>query len=102
LDYLITYLPVMPSPVSSIAIPDQIEGSLHIASNTRANAPDGCAQWTGTVTYEAGDTIHVLTTGGAYQAFLTKDGFGVYLPENETPTDVIIGNANDQHRYQIT
>ena len=102
LDYLITYLPVMPSPVSTISIPDQIEGSLHITSNTRANAPDGCTQWTGTATYETGDTIHVITEDGAYQAFLTRDGFGVYLPENQTPTDVVIENANNQHRYQIT
>lgn len=102
LDYLITYLPVIPSPVNTITIPEQIEGSLSITNNTRANAPDGCKQWTGTVTYEAGDTIHVITESGAYQAFLTKDGFGVYLPENETPTDMVIGNTNNQHRYQIT
>ena len=101
LDYLITYLPVMPSPVSTVSLPEQISGNLQITSNPRANAPDGCAQWTGLADYEAGDTIYVITENGAYMAFQTKDGFGAYLPENEIPTDVVIGHSQNLLRYKI-
>lgn len=102
LDYLITYLPVMPSPVSTVSLPEQIDGTLRITLNARANAPQGCKQWTGICDYEAGDTIYVITQSGAYDAFQTRDGFGVYLPENDIPTDVVIENAQNQIRYQIT
>ncbi len=102
LDYLITYLPVMPSPVSTVAVPERVAGTLQITSNPRANTPDGCTQWTGLADYEAGDTIYVITENGAYITFQTKDGFGAYLPENEIPTDVVIGHAQDLLRYQIT
>lgn len=102
LDYLITYIPVMPSPVCNISIPGHISGSLQITSNPRANAPDGYQQWTGLVDYQASDMICVVTDNGAYNAFQTKDGFGVYLPENEMPTDVVIINSETQVRYQIT
>ena len=101
LDYLITYLPVMPSPVSTVSLPEQISGNLQITSNPRANAPDSCAQWTGLADYEAGDTIYVITENGAYMAFQTKDGFGAYLPENEIPTDVVIGHSQNLLRYKI-
>lgn len=102
LDYLITYLPVMPSPLRTVTLPEQIQGTLHITSNSRANAPDGYKQWTGNIDYQTGDSIYVITGNGAYDAFQTKDGFGVYLPENEIPTNVIIANAQNQTRYQIT
>ena len=102
LDYLITYIPVMPSSVCNISIPEHISGCLQMTSNPRASAPDGYQQWTGLVDYQAGDTICVVTDHGAYSAFQTKDGFGIYLPENEMPTDVVIVNSETQIRYQIT
>lgn len=102
LDYLITYLPVMPSPVGNIPIPELISGTMQITSNSRTNTPAGYAQWTGSIGYDAGDAIYVITETGAYDAFLTTDGFGVYLPENEMPTDVVIGNSQHFTRYQIT
>ena len=91
----------MPSPVSTVSLPEQISGNLQITSNPRANAPDSCAQWTGLADYEAGDTIIVITENGAYMAFQTRDGFGAYLPENEIPTDVVIGHSQNQLRYKI-
>ena len=102
LDYLISYLPVMPSPAGNISMPEQIAGSIGITLNQRTSAPDGYNQWTGLCDYDAGDTIYVITQNGAYDAFQTKDGFGVYLPESEIPTDVVIVHETNQTRYQIT
>ena len=102
LDYLISYLPVMPSPAGNISMPEQIAGSIGITLNQRAAAPDGYNQWTGLCDYDAGDTIYIITQNGAYDAFQTKDGFGVYLPESEIPTDVVIVHETNQTRYQIT
>ena len=102
LDYLITYTPVMTSPICTVSIPKESAGIIQAVCNTRTKAPEGCSQWTGSVDYLAGDLIYVITESGAYEAFQMKDGFAVYLPENEAPIHVIIKSNERTIKYNIT
>ena len=101
LRYLITYVPVMPSPARQISIPEYAEGSTILTQKPKANAPDGLTSWTGQLQTEADDHVYILCDATLYEAFLTADGFSVYLPQDATPTDVIVGNDLNTIRYTI-
>lgn len=91
LRYLITNVPVMPSPMVQVTPSGDPIGSITASNNTRANAPEGLSLWTGEVEYKAGDRIYILCSGSYYEAFQTADGFAVYLPSN--PEAIIVQNS---------
>lgn len=101
LRYLITYIPVMSSPVESIDVILDPIGEIHAERNPRASAPEGTCLWTGEVTYGAGDRIYVLCGGNYYEALQTADGFAVYLPDSQTPEAVIVPNSTSSTVYTI-
>lgn len=92
LRYLITYIPVMPSPAVQMAPTDEYAGTISVIENTRSNAPEGLCLWTGDIAYNAGDRIVVLCSGTYYEAFQTSSGFAVYLPG--TPEAVVVQGSN--------
>ena len=101
LRYLISYVPVMPSPVRQLSIPDHPEETTPLIQKPKATAPDGLTMWTGQLQTDAGDHIYILCDNTVYEAFLTVDGFAVYLPQDATPTDVIVGNDLNTIRHTV-
>jgi hypothetical protein len=91
LRYLITNIPVMPSPIASITPAEDTISSTTVQHDQRANAPEGLSLWTGQIEFCAGDRIYVLCNGDYYEAFQTTDGFAVYLP-NPPESIVVQGN----------
>jgi len=88
LEYLLTYVPVMPSPVREVSIRDRMDGTVSV-SQTGGKAPEGCVQWGGTLE-ERPESVCVICGGTAYEAFLLKDGgFAVNVPEGTVPDAVL-------------
>jgi hypothetical protein len=92
LRYLITYVPVMPSPVCQISSAPP-EGTTPVQRSTTKQVPQGTHLWTGNLDYNPGDRIYIESAGTHYEAFQTQDGFAVYLPEGQMPETVTIQNA---------
>lgn len=83
LEYLITYLPVMPAPQRQISLP-AASGEIE-AEMSAVQKPAGTILVQGTLPEEP-DTdspIYVVCQEGVYEAFCEQDGgFGAYLPED--------------------
>ena len=91
LRYLISYVPVMASPIRDVAVPQTASGTATAALQAKAKAPEGLQQWKGTLpgTPDGGSAIYVSCGGAVYEAFCLEDGgFAVYLPEGQTPSAV--------------
>jgi hypothetical protein len=101
LRYLLTNVPVMPSPVRQITIPAQSAGSVTITQDNKAPAPDTTCLWMGQVYNEADSRIYIVAEGLAYECFQTSDGFAVYLPELASPTNVIVETSSGSKNYTI-
>lgn len=87
LDYLLTYLPVMPAPVRQIEIPETVLGDVAVSTATRGDY----VQLTGTLpAVDTDSCIYVLCGVEVYEAFCLSDGrFGVNLPQNVVAESVI-------------
>lgn len=96
LDYLITYVPVMPSPVRDISIRDRSDGTIEV-SQTKGKAPEGCVQLKG-VLEDAEGSVYVICGGTAYEAFLLKDGgFAVNVPES-VEAEAVVYTVGGEYR----
>lgn len=91
LDYLISNVPVMESPVREIQLPVETSGTGEAALQEKAKAPEGWKLWKGTLPETPDETsaVYVTCNGTVYEAFcLEENGFAVYLPEGQTPSTV--------------
>lgn len=93
LRYLITYLPVIQSPVRQIMIPSESSG-VASAAVVKGKAPEGCVLVKGEMTARTdSDTrIYVVCGGVAYEAFQfpgEKLEFAVYVPAGQEPEQVV-------------
>ena len=91
LPYLITYIPVLESPVRAVQLPEKTEGTAEAALEAKAKAPKGLKLWKGTLpeTPDSASAIYVSCDGTVYEAFCLKDNaFAVYLPEGKSPSVV--------------
>lgn len=104
LDYLITYIPVMESPVREITAVEETVGTAEAALQEKAKAPEGLKQWRGTLPAppDAGSAIYVSCGGTVYEAFCLKDnGFAVYLPEGKQPSAVAAMYNGQMLAYEL-
>ena len=104
LDYLIKNVPVMPSPVRTLPLPDAISGSAQVAQVEKARAGSGNVQYTGTLPASAdvNACVYVVCSGTVYEAFcLENDGFAVNVPENQNPEYVIYNIGGIPQMFQI-
>ena len=90
LRYLITYVPVMPSPVREIAVPEAVKGMVKVEV-TKGKAPEGYLQYKGNLPeWDIPAEIYVICGEEAYEAFLLKDGgFAVNVPGDTAVESVI-------------
>lgn len=104
LHYLITYIPVMESPVRDVQLPEAVSGTVEAALQAKAKAPEGYKLWKGTLpgTPDAGSAVYVSCNGTVYEAFcLTENGFAVYLPEDQNPTVVSYTAGGVETTYEL-
>lgn len=88
LDYLITYAPVIVSPVRDIEIPDTYYGYEYAAFDEGARAPDGFVAFKGTVSVygdiDEESPVYVICGGKVYDALLMSgNAFTAYIPESD-------------------
>lgn len=96
LDYLITYVPVMPSPARDIDISKEADGTVALAQ-TKGKTPESCVQLKG-VLEDAEGSVYVICGGIAYEAFLLKDGgFAVNVPE-DTEAEAVVYTVGGEYR----
>ena len=90
LRYLITYVPVMPSPICEIAVPEAVSGTLRMET-AKGKAPEGYVQYKGSLEeWTVPSEIFVICGGEAYGAFVLKDGgFAVNVPLGAEPEAVV-------------
>jgi len=92
--YLLTYVPVMPSPVRILAKGWQPTGETTL-SQTKGKVPEGCVQLQGTAEDGTG-RVWVVCGEIAYEAFLLKDGgFAVNIPAEARPESVVYECGSD-------
>ena len=96
LSYLITYVPVIASPVRDIAIPESISGEIDVTLLPKAKAPEGLVLADGELpqTPDADSCIYLVCGGNAYEAFCTATGYSVYIPEGTSP-EYLVYTVND-------
>lgn len=95
MEYLATYIPVMPSPAREIDMGNKAEGTAAL-TRTKGKAPEGCVQWKGTLELRA-EEVYVICGGTAYEAFLLQDGgFGVNVPEGAAPEAVVYQSGGER------
>ncbi len=103
LRYLITYIPVLESPVRDIPVPTQSAGTV-TAAVTEGYAPKGFVQIRGTLS-QAVDTdskIYVICNGVAYEALLQSGGgFAVYVPEGASPQSVVYTQGGEYRLLSV-
>ena len=101
LEYLLTYVPVMPSPVREIRVRDRIDGEISV-SQTNGKAPEGYVQWKGMVESNP-QYVYVICDGVAYEAFILRDGgFAVNVPEGAKPEAVIYESGSETRLLTIS
>jgi hypothetical protein len=74
-------LPVMPSPVVELALPQTVSGKAEVSVSSKA--PEGFKLVSGTLprTPDTQSSVYVVCCGKAYEAFLLADsGFAAYVP----------------------
>ncbi len=105
LDYLLAYMPLCPSPVRALTLPETVSGTVSAAFDSDTRAPEGCAAFTGTAPAgtDADSPVYVVCGGSVYDAFLGADGaFTAYLPAEAAGTDecaVICFVSGEAARY---
>ena len=104
LNYLIQNVPVMPSPVRKLELPDVVSGTVEASKVENARAGSGCAQFAGTlpVKPDAASCVYVVCDGITYEAFcLENDGFAVNVPDGVTPQYVVYDIGGVPQMFQI-
>ena len=104
LNYLIQNVPVMPSPVRKLELPDVVSGTVEASKVENARAGNGCAQFAGTLPAkpDAASCVYVVCDGVTYEAFcLENDGFAVNVPEGANPQYVIYNISGVPQMFQI-
>jgi len=104
LPYLITYIPVLESPVRAVQFPENTAGTAEAVLEAKSKAPEGLKLWKGTLpeTPDAGSAIYVSCDGTVYEAFCLKDnGFAVYLPEDKAPSAVAGTFESNMLAYEL-
>lgn len=97
LRYLITYIPVMPSPMADIC-PAVSQGTLDAKTAKKGEL----LQVTGTLPDEA-DHVYVVTSSGVYEAFLLADnGYAANIPADSTATQIIYTIGDRSQMYELT
>ena len=102
LDYLIQNVPVMPSPRRSIALPEEIRGT--VALQQAEQGRSGLAQYRGQLpeTPDVDACIYVVCADAVYEAFcLENDGFAVNVAEDATPRYVIYHIGGVPQMFEI-
>ena len=104
LNYLIQNVPVKPSPVRKLELPDVVSGTAEAPKVENARAGSGCAQFAGTLPAkpDAASCVYVVCDGVTYEAFcLENDGFAVNVPEGANPQYVIYNISGVPQMFQI-
>lgn len=102
--YLIQNVPVMPSPVRSIQLPDSVSGTVQATIREDARAGEGCVQLAGTLPKapDADACVYVVCDGIVYEAFcMEKDGFAANIPEGSKPEYVIYNIGGIPQMFEI-
>lgn len=87
LEYLITNVPIMESPVRQITLPDTSSGTISVKA-TNYKVPEGYVQLRGQLDIDG--RIYVICGGNSYEAFLLKDNnFAVNVPLDTKPEAVV-------------
>lgn len=74
LSYLLTYTPLMPSPVRDIELPDEYSGSVSAGFSESTRAPKDYIAFTGTVqNADSFSPVYAVIDGVCYEAFLGQD-----------------------------
>ena len=91
LGYLLSYLPVMPSPVRELPEAEAGDVTVAVGLQNGVTVPEGCALWRGTLASgpDAGSPVYIVSGGEAYECFLLAGGgFAAYMPEGAQPERV--------------
>lgn len=99
LDYLITYLPVMPAPQAEVSLPETVSGSIAATVSSRKDL----LQVKGHLpAVDADSSVYVVCGTAVYEAFCLEDaGFGLYLESGLTPGYVICTVEGVSTMYQL-
>lgn len=104
LRYLIQNVPVMPSPVRSIELPDTVSGTVEMAAVENARAGSGCVQFMGHLSTapDVDSSIYVVCDDAVYEAFyLENDGFAVNVAEGTAPQYIIYHIGGMPQMFEI-
>ena len=104
LRYLIRNVPVMPSPVRTIPLPETVSGTAEAAPADNARAGSGCVQFTGhlSVKPDVDACIYVVCDDATYEAFcLENDGFAANIPEGSIPRYIICNIGSMPTMFEI-
>ena len=86
--YLITYVPVMPSPAVEIALPENAGGTVALETG-KGKTPEGYVQLRG-LAADAVGTVYVVCGAITYEAFLLREGeFAVNVPVGATAEAIV-------------
>lgn len=97
LRYLITYVPVMPSPAEQLQLPAAAEGALTFESAKKS----GLLQVTGTLPEEA-DSAWVVCDGLAYRAFMLDGcGFAANVPVEANIEKIVYTVSGETLMYEL-
>ena len=102
LRYLITYLPIIESPVREITMPEKSAGTTAVTAG-KGKAPEGCILVKGALTVEtdADTKVYAVCGGIAYEAFMLPGenlSFGAYVPQESAPEQVVYSAGGE---YQL-
>lgn len=103
LHYLVTYAPVMPSPVRQITVPDKTVG-VAACDSTARNAPEGTVRLSGTLpaAVDAESSVYLVCAGVTYEAFILEDdGFCAYVPEGAEPQTLVVRENGTLTAYEF-
>lgn len=97
LRYLITYIPVMPSPTEQLQLPAESKGTVGFTTAKKGDL----LQLSGTLPEEA-DGAWVVCDSGAYRAFMLADGgFAANLPREAAPKTVVYTVGGQTLMYEL-
>ncbi len=104
LRYLIRNVPVMPSPVRTMELPEAVSGTAHGAIDEKARAGEGCVQLRGTLPKpaDADSCVYAVCSGVVYEAFcLENGGFAANVPESADPQYIIYNIGGVTQMFEI-
>ena len=102
--YLIQNVPVMPSPMRNVELPEMISGMAKVTQVEKARAGDGCVQFMGSLPQkpDADACVYMVCGDAVYEAFcLENDGFAVNVPAGAEPEYVIYHISGVPQMFEI-